>query len=342
MDNILIATSESLEYHCQQVNNVLKKLLTNDLFLNLKKCQFHIREVEFLGAIVGKGEVKMDPIKVKAIEEWPMSTDLHFLCSFLGFGNYYKDFIEDYSKLTRPLHNLTKKGTPWHWGDSQHIAFETLKEKFTSYLVLRNPDPHKCYILDTDASLYAVGTTLSQDFHDGWHPITYFSNSLLPVECNYDIYDRELLAIIFAIKAFCHLLLGVHYKFLIRFNHENLKYFKSPQKISAHQARWHVFLQDYDFKLVHFPEKSNTIADLLSRRKDFEGGVNPNQSITLLPEKLFVCKVYLEDNDDKSLRSKRQWQQHGVAWPKERRRWPRALRFHLLKDHVLSRFSRCP
>ena len=161
MDDILIATSGSLEYHRQQVNNVLKKLLTNDLFLNLKKCQFHIREVEFLGAIVGKGEVKMDPIKVKAIEEWPVPTDLHSLCSFLGFGNYYKDFIEDYSKLTHPLHDLTKKSTSWHWGDSQRIAFKTLKEKFTSYPVLRNPDPHKHYILDTDASLYAVGATLS-------------------------------------------------------------------------------------------------------------------------------------------------------------------------------------
>ena len=276
MDDILIATSGSLEYHQQQVNNVLKKLLTNDLFLNPKKCQFHVREVEFLGVIVGKGGVKMDPIKVKAIEEWPVPTNLHSLRSFLGFENYYKDFIEDYSKLTHPLHDLTKKGAPWHWCDSQRIAFETLKEKFTSYPVLRNPDPHKHYILDTDTSLYAVGATLSQDFHDGWHPIAYFSKSLLPAERNYDIYDWELLAIIHAIKAFCHLLLGAHHKFLIRSDHENLKYFKSPQKISTHQARWHVFLQDYDFELVHFPGKSNTIADLLSQRKDFEGGVNPN------------------------------------------------------------------
>ena len=90
MCDILIATTRSLEYHRQQVNKVLKILLDNDLFLNLKKCQFHVREVEFLGAIVGKGEVKMDPIKVKAIEEWPVPTDLHSLRLFLGFGNYYK------------------------------------------------------------------------------------------------------------------------------------------------------------------------------------------------------------------------------------------------------------
>ena len=164
------------------------------------------------------------------------------------------------------------------------------------YPVLRNPDPNKRYILDTNASLYAIGATLSQDFTDGRHLIAYFSKSLLPAERNYDIYDRELLAIIYAVKAFRHLLLGAHHKFLIRSDHENLKYFKSPQKISAREARWHIFLQDYDFELVHFPEKSNTIADLFSRTTDFEGGVNPNLSVTLLPEKLFVRKVYLEDN----------------------------------------------
>jgi len=92
----------------------------------------------------------------------------------------------------------------------------------------------------------------------------YYSKSLLPAECNYDIYDQELLAIIYAVKAFRYLLLGAQQKFLIQCDHENLKYFKSPQKISAHQARWNEFLQDYNFELVHFPGKSNTIADLLS------------------------------------------------------------------------------
>ena len=110
MDDILITTSGSLEYHCQQVNNILKKLLTDDLFLNAKKCQFHVREVKFLGVIVEKGEVKIDPIKVKSIEEWPVPTDLHSLRSFLDFGNYYKDFIEDYSKLHVHYMILLRKG----------------------------------------------------------------------------------------------------------------------------------------------------------------------------------------------------------------------------------------
>ena len=112
-------------------------------------------------------------------------------------------------------------------------AFQKLKQLFTSYPVLRNPDPTKCYIVDTDASQYAVGAVIAQDFSDGRHPIVYFSKTLSPIERNYDIYDRELLAIIYAVKAFHYLLLGAQQKFLIRSDHENLTYFKSPQKISA-------------------------------------------------------------------------------------------------------------
>jgi len=107
------------------------------------------------------------------------------------------------------------------------------------------------------------------------------------------------------LKANRHLLLGACHKFIIRCNHNNLKYLKSPQKISARQACWHKFLQDYHFELQHFPGKSNTIADLLSQRKDFEGGVNINENVTLLPEKVFinanaiqVNKVYLEDDPE--------------------------------------------
>jgi hypothetical protein len=135
---------------------------------------------------------------------------------------------------------------------------------FTSYPVLRNPDRDKRYILDTDASQFAVGATLSQEYTDGNHPIAYFSQSLTEAERNYDINDRELLAIIYAIKAFIYLLSNARQTFLIRTDHKNLLYFKSPQTITSRQFRWHQFLQRFDFEITHFPGKSNTIADLLS------------------------------------------------------------------------------
>ena len=303
MDDILIATEGDLTHHRNRVTFILKKLQDNDLFLKPEKCQFHKKEVDYLGVIVGKGQVKMDPVKVDSITTWPRPRTVTELRSFLGFGNYYKDFIKDYSKIAKPLHNLTagagrSKSGPILLYKDAYEAFTELKRLFTSYPVLRNPDPTKQYILDTDASAYAVGATISQDFKDGRHPIAYFSKSLLPAERNYDIYDRELLAIIYAVKAFRYLLLGAQQQFLIRSDHENLKYFKSPQKITARQARWQEFLQDYNFKLEHFPGKSNTIADLLSRRNDFKEGINPNENVTLLPEDLFTRKIYLEDNPE--------------------------------------------
>jgi len=314
MDNILIVTEDNnIEEHIKIVSIVLKHLKDNDLFLQPEKCSFHRRKVDYLGVIVGNGQVKMDPIKVKGVTDWPVPTTLRELCSFLGFGNYYKDFIANYSIITHPLHELTKKSRAWSWQDNKQIAFDTLKERFTSYPVLQSPNPEKQYIVDTDASAVAVGATVQQEFTNGLHPITFFSKSLLPAECNYDIYDCKLLAIIYALKANRHLLLGTCHKFLIRCDHNNLKYFKLPQKISTRQACWHEFLQDYHFELQHFPGKSNTIADLLSQRKDFEGGVNINENVTLLPEKVFintnylrtdrklpiqVNKVYLEDDPE--------------------------------------------
>ena len=197
-----------------------------------------------------------------------------------------------------PLHELTKKTVQWHWDQPQQLAFDMLKETFTLYPVLRNLDPNKHYILDTNTSAYAISATLSQDFPDRYHPVAYFSKSLLPAKHNYDIYDQELLAIIYTLKAFQYLLLNAPQQFLIQSDHNNLKYFKSPQKIIAQQAHWQQYLQDYNFELVHFPGKSNMITDLLSQRKDFEKAVNINENITLLSENLFTKKVFLKNNPE--------------------------------------------
>jgi reverse transcriptase-like protein len=140
MDNILITTEGNLKDHQKYVAHVLNILLKHDLYLKPEKCSFHKKEVEYLGVIVGNGKVKMDPTKVQVLTDWPQPTTLKQLHLFLGFRNYYKDFIVDYSRLARPLHELTKKSVKYFWGTPQQQAFKTLKCKFTSYPVLRNPD----------------------------------------------------------------------------------------------------------------------------------------------------------------------------------------------------------
>src|SRR6266849_1666977 len=115
----------------------------------------------------------MDPVKVDALTDWPKPTPVKEMHSFLGFGNYYKECL---------LHELIKKNVQLHWTDKEQNTFNALKLIFTSYPILRNPDPDKCYIVDTNASAFAVGATVSQDFPNGRHPIVFFSKSLLPAE----------------------------------------------------------------------------------------------------------------------------------------------------------------
>jgi hypothetical protein len=148
--------------------------MANDLYLKPEKCEFHKKEVEYLGVIAGNGQVKMDPVKVKGLTDWPQPTKVKELRSFLGFGNYYKNFIPNYSLIAHPLHDLTRRNHKWKWDLQQHIAFDTLKRLFTSYPVLRNTDHEKKFILTTDTSAYAIGATLQPDFKDGRHPVTYF------------------------------------------------------------------------------------------------------------------------------------------------------------------------
>ena len=129
----------------------------------------------------------MDPVKVQGIMDLPTPTNIHEICSFLGFGNYYKDFIQKYSHITCPLHQLTRKNIIYNWRKKQQEVFQLLKCLFTLYPVLQNPDPDQHYILDTDASKFAVGTTLSQDYADGRCPIGFFSKAPTNTKCNYDI-----------------------------------------------------------------------------------------------------------------------------------------------------------
>ena len=287
MDDILIATNRTWEDHYKEVEKVLKTLQEHDLYLKPDKCKFHRMEIDFLGMVVGGGQVKIDPVKIEGIAEWPKPTSVKELRAFLGFRNFYKDFIDHYSLIAQPLHDLTKKSRKWEWTPPWDHAFQYLKHKFISYPILRNADQTKPFTLDTDASDHAIGAALTQEFEDGQHPVASFSKSLNPAEQNYDIYDRELLAIKEATNFFKHYLLGARHQIRVCSDHDNLKYFRSAHKVTPRQARWMNHLADYNFIIHHLPGKQNTIADLLSRRKDLERGVNNTQT-TVLPNNLFL------------------------------------------------------
>jgi reverse transcriptase-like protein/integrase-like protein len=152
--------------------------------------------------------------------------------------------------------------------------------------------------MDTDALDFALGVVINQEFDNERHPIAFHSRTLLPAERNYDVHDKEMAAIIYGFKCGCPYFLSAKHPIHVRTDHKNLQYFHQPQKITGRQARWMEFLQDFDFIFDHIPGHSNTIADLLSCRKDLNKGVD-SQTRILLPLSLFIRKTYLEDDPDR-------------------------------------------
>ncbi len=235
----------------------------------------------------------MDPAKVTGITQWPVPTTVKETQAFLGFCNFYHHFIANYSTIARPLFDLTLKDTAFQWTPAHQTAFTALISQFTQAPVLALPDHTQPFQLITDASDFATGAILEQpNLLNRWHTVAYFSKSLQPAECNYAIHDKELLAIICALAAFCHYLKGRTDVFEIWLDHVNLLYFASKQRLNCRQACWSLFLSNFSFIILHKPESSNR-ADPLSRRPDLKEGMLSEESKekTLLNTKYFTIRA---------------------------------------------------
>jgi len=269
VDDILIFTSGSLQDHRDKVKKVLVRLSQHGLPLDIKKCEFETKATKYLGYVieVGKG-IRMDPDKTKAIREWDAPETVKGVRSFLGFCNYYRLFIKDYATTAMPLNNLTRKGVNFQWTDQENNAFIALKAKFEQDQVLANYDPDRETRLEPDASGWATGGVLSQkDEISGWRPIAFFSAKHNPAECNYDIHDKELLAIVKCMKEWHSELRGLSRPFEILTDHKNLEPFTVKKTLTERQVRWSEFLSQFNFQLSHRPGKDATVPDALSRRE---------------------------------------------------------------------------
>lgn len=289
MDDILIhsATKEENEKTVKLVLEILQK---NNLTVKLSKCEFYKDKLEYLGMIVGKGQVKMDPKKLKVVSEWPVPTKKKELQSFLGFCNFYRRFIQDYSKVTRLLYDLTKLGE-WSWNAKAQEAFITLKSLLTAAPILQIPTDEDPFRLECDASDFTLGAVLSQKQEGKWHPISYMSKSLIEAERNYQIYDKEMLAIVQALEEWRHLLKGVNTPVEILTDHKNLEFFSQAQNLSCRQARWALYLSRFTFTLTHRPGTQSGKPDALSRREDHKPMDKDNQNLTLIqPEWIRVFR----------------------------------------------------
>ncbi|MBW0575610.1 hypothetical protein O181_115325 [Austropuccinia psidii MF-1] len=229
--------SKSEEEHVTHVSTVLSRLRANNLFAKASKCLFHISSVEYLGYVVSSEGLKMDQAKVQQILNWPPPRNLKALQSFLGFANFYRRFIKNYSKKISSLTSFLKKDSCFPLNE------EALK---------------------TDASNYALGAVLSQASDSGKHPIALNSRRPIPPELNYEIHDKELLGIVWDLKRWRDFLLSLSSHFEVLTDHSSLQYFMSSKVLSRFQARWAEFLSEFHFSITYCPGCLAILWDALS------------------------------------------------------------------------------
>jgi len=256
--------STSLEEHRVHLRQILELLRKNKLYVKRSKCAFAVKEVEFLGHVINNNGIRMCHDKVAAIRNWPVPRSLADIRSFLGTTGYYRRFVRDYSKIAEPLTNQTRKGAPFNMDGKPMEAFVELKRRISTEPVLRIPDPRQPFLLTTDASDHAIGAVLEQKDEDGHtHPCAFMSRKLTPAERKWPVYDKELYAIMEAIRVWDTWLKCV--RFEVYTDHQPLRYLRKQSSLPKRMLRYLDVLADYDFDVHYKPGRENVVADALSR-----------------------------------------------------------------------------
>ncbi|KAL0202757.1 hypothetical protein M9458_000775, partial [Cirrhinus mrigala] len=283
IDDILIFSSSNTD-HVRHVRAVLKRLIQHQLYAKEEKCQFHQEKISFLGYVISPEGVAMEESKVNAT--------LKELQRFLGFSNFYRRFIRNFSTVAGPLTSMVKRGNNrLSWSPEAVHAFNDLRLRFTSAPILKHPDPQLPFIVEVDASSTGVGAILSQ--RQGQNPKTFpcafFSHKLSPAEKNYDVGNRELLAIKLALEEWRHWLEGAQHPFIILTDHKNLEYLRTAKVLNHRQARWALFFTRFHFTINYRPGTQNLKADALSRIHEPDHTPLPPE--TILPASVLVAPV---------------------------------------------------
>ena len=265
IDDILIY-SKTEEEHREHLRSVLELLKKEELYAKFSKCEFWLREVQFLGHIICQDGIKVDPANIEAVMKWKSPRNPTEIKSFLGLAGYYRRFIKDFSKIAGPLTKLTRKDVVYKWGDEQEKAFQRLKELLCQAPILALPEGTEDFIVYCDASFSGLGCVLMQRER----VIAYASRQLKTHEKNYPVHDLEFAAVIFALKIWRHYLYGTHC--IICTDHKSLQYIFSQKDMNMRQRRWQELLKDYDCEIRYHPGKANVVADALSRQHGSETG----------------------------------------------------------------------
>lgn len=260
-DLIVIGFSES--HHIENLKKVFETCRQACLKLNPDKCQFFRTEVAFLGHICTDKGLKADPKKIAVMQRYPRPNDKESVRRFVAFANYYRRFVDNFAKITKPLTNLTKKRVEFLWNDECENAFQTLKQKLINSPILKYPDFSKPFKIIVDASDFACGGILTQNHDEIDMPIVYISKSFNKAERNKPPIEKELLAVHFAITQFKPYIYGRH--FVVKSDHKPLIYLYNLKNPSSRLSRIRLDLEEYDFEIQYIRGKDNVLADALSR-----------------------------------------------------------------------------
>jgi hypothetical protein len=273
LDDIVII-SKSFDEHLELLREVLGRIRDAGLKINQEKSKFCRRSLEYLGHVVTGTGIAVSPSKVDSILKYPSPVNVKQLRSFLGLVSWYRRFVPNFSLIVLPLTKLLKKDSKWAWTDSCQRSFDDLKSKLVSAPILVCPDFNKPLVLQTDASFSGLGAVLSQEVEGKEHVIAFASRSLNETEKRYAVIEKELLAILWAIRKFRPYLEGYHFSVIT--DHSALRWLNSLSSPSGRLARWAMELQEYSFEVIHRKGVFNVVADALSRlpdSKDTEAGL---------------------------------------------------------------------
>ncbi|GJU59668.1 putative reverse transcriptase domain-containing protein [Tanacetum coccineum] len=260
IDDILIYSRDEKE-HEEHLKTILEMLKKEELYAKFSKCEFWINTVKFLGHVIDSSGIHVDPAKIEDVKNWASPTTPSEIRQFLGLAGYYRRFIEGFSKIAKPMTELTQKDRKFDWGEEQETAFQLLKQKLCAAPILALPEGSDDLVVYCDASIKGLGAVLMQRMK----VIAYASRQLKIHEKNYTTHDLELGAVVFALKIWRHYLYGT--KCVVFTDHKSLQHILNQKELNMRQRRWIELLSDYDCEIRYHPGKANVVANALSQKE---------------------------------------------------------------------------
>ncbi|GJZ32180.1 reverse transcriptase domain-containing protein [Tanacetum coccineum] len=276
------------------LDRMLKRCEDTKLALNWEKSHFMVKEGIVLGHKISRKGIEVDKAKVDVISKLPHPTTVKGIRSFLGHAGFYRRFIKDFSKISRPMTHLLEKNTPFIFSEDCILAFQTLKKKLTEAPILIAPNWDQPFEIMCDASDYAIGAVLGQRIKKHFRPIHYASKTMTEAESNYTTTEKEMLAVVYAFEKFRSYL--IMNKSVVYTDHSALKYLFNKKDAKARLLRWVLLLQEFDFKVIDTKGAENYAADHLSRLENpYENVFDPKEITETFPlETLTYGKEALE------------------------------------------------